>query len=208
VLLSPLLVGTAFVLVLPAELPDKTMLATLLLTARYRPLPVLVGVSGAFAVQCTIAVAFGSVLSLLPQRAAAAVVAVLFGIGAILLLREGFGASPGEDSSSNGNGTGTGTGNGTEETSTVRITGISFGVLFAAEWGDASQFAIAALTARFGAPLAVGIGAWLALVTVAGFAVLVGNRLAHRLPTRWIQRVAGLLFAAFALFAGYEAIML
>ncbi len=197
-LFSPLLV--AFVLVLPAELPDKTMLATLLLTARYRPWPVLVGVSGAFAVQCTIAVAFGSVLSLLPQRAVAAVVAVLFGIGAALLLWEGFGAPRGED--------GTGDGNGADETSPVRIAGISFGVLFAAEWGDASQFATAALTARFAAPLAVGIGAWLALVTVAAFAALVGNRCAHRLPTRWIQRVAGLVFAAFALFAGYEAIML
>jgi putative Ca2+/H+ antiporter (TMEM165/GDT1 family) len=96
VLFSPLLVGTAFVLVLPAELPDKTMLATLLLTARYRPWPVLVGVSGAFAVQVVIAVAFGSVLSLLPQQAVAAVVAVLFGIGAAILLREGFRATPGE----------------------------------------------------------------------------------------------------------------
>lgn len=199
-LFSPLLVGTAFVLVLPAELPDKTMLATLLLTARYRPWPVLVGVSGAFAVQCTIAVAFGSVLSLLPQRAVAAVVAVLFGIGAVLLLHEGFGASSESDE--------TGNGDGAEESSPVRIAGIAFGVLFAAEWGDASQFATAALTARFGAPLAVGVGAWLALVTVAGFAVLLGNRLAHRLPTRWIQCAAGFAFAAFALFAGYEAITL
>jgi putative Ca2+/H+ antiporter (TMEM165/GDT1 family) len=80
-------------------------------------------------------------------------------------------------------------------------------VLFAAEWGDASQFAVAALTARFGAPLAVGLGAWLALVAVAGFAALIGNRLTHRLPTRWIQRVAGLAFLAFAPFAGYEAVV-
>lgn len=198
-LFSPLLVVTAFVLVLPAELPDKTMLATLLLTTRYRPWPVLVGVTGAFAVQCIIAVAFGSVLSLLPQRAVAAVVAVLFGVGAVLLLREGFGAPRRAD--------GLRGGNGTEESSGVRIAGISFGVLFAAEWGDASQLATAALTARFGAPLAVGLGAWLALVAIAGFAVLVGNRLAHRLPTRWIQRVGGVVFAAFAVFAGYEAVM-
>ncbi|MPZ66589.1 MAG: UPF0016 domain-containing protein [Pseudonocardiaceae bacterium] len=175
------------------------MLATLLLTARYRPWPVLVGVSTAFAVQCIIAVAFGSVLSLLPPRPMAAAVAVLFGIGAVLLLREGFGAARGEDGPSGGNGA--------QETSAVRIAGISFGVLFAAEWGDASQFATAALTARFGAPLAVGIGAWLALVTIAAFAVAVGSGLAHRLPTRWIQRGAGVAFAAFALFAAYEAVM-
>lgn len=197
---SPLAVGTAFVLALPAELPDKTMLATLLLTSRYRPWPVLVGVSGAFAVQCAIAVAFGSVLSLLPQRAVAAVVAVLFVMGAVLLLSEGFGPSSASDETRDGDRA--------EESSPVRIAGVAFGVLFAAEWGDASQFATAALTARFGAPLAVGIGAWLALITVAGFAVLLGNRLAHRLPTRWLRHAAGFVFAAFALFAGYEVIML
>ena len=34
----------------------------------------------------------------------------------------------------------------------------SFGVLFAAEWGDASQLATAGLTARYSAPLPVGLG--------------------------------------------------
>ncbi len=200
-LFSPLLVGTAFVLMLPAELPDKTMVATLLLATRYRPWPVFVGVSSAFAVQCTIAVAFGSVLSLLPHRAVAAVVALLFGTGAALLLREGFGASENEHEPHSTNG------GGGEEPSTVRIAGISFGVLFAAEWGDASQLATAALTARFGVPLSVGLGAWLAAVVVSGLAVLAGSRLSHRLPSRWLQRVAGFVFAGFALFAAYEAVM-
>src|SRR5829696_6418361 len=81
----------AFGLVFPVELPDKTLVATVLLAGRYRPLPVFVGVCGAFAVQCVIAVAFGSVLTLLPPRTVASVVAVLFGIGAVVLLREGFG---------------------------------------------------------------------------------------------------------------------
>lgn len=197
-LLSPVFVATAFVLVLPAELPDKTMLATLLLTARYRPWPVLVGVSAAFAVQCVIAVAFGSVLSLLPDRVVAGAVALLFGIGAALLLREGWRGGTHDEGSE-------GTGNG--ETSAARIAGISFGVLFAAEWGDASQLATAALTARSGEPLSVAVGSWAALVVVAAIAVLVGRRIAHRLPTRWIQRVAGLVFAAFALVAGYEALL-
>jgi putative Ca2+/H+ antiporter (TMEM165/GDT1 family) len=49
--------------------------------------------------------------------------------------------------------------------------------------------------------LAVGLGAWLALVTVAGLAVLVGRKLAGRLPTHWIQRVAGVIFAVFGVIA-------
>ena len=90
-LISPALLGTVFLLVLPAELPDKTMVATLLLTTRYRPWPVLAGSAVAFAVQCVIAVAAGSVLTLLPDRAVAAAAALLFGIGSVLLLRDGFG---------------------------------------------------------------------------------------------------------------------
>jgi putative Ca2+/H+ antiporter (TMEM165/GDT1 family) len=176
-------------LVLPVELPDKTLLATLVLATRYRALPVLLGVSAAFAVQCAIAVSAGKVLTLLPERLVATIVAVLFGVGGWVLLRAG------EEEHD-------------EEAITDRqargpwsVAVTSFGVLFAAEWGDASQLATAGITARYGEPLAVGLGAWLALVAVAGLAVLVGRKLAGRLPTHWIQRVAGSIFAVFAVIA-------
>lgn len=194
--LSPLLI--AFALVLPAELPDKTMVATLLLAARYRRGPVLVGVSAAFAVQCVIAVAFGGVLTLLPDRLVAVVVCVMFAVGAVLLLRDGFGA--GEEPSM-------GVGEPTTAPPWWRVAALSFGVLFAAEWGDASQFAVAALTARYGEPLSVGLGGWLALVTVAVLAVVVGKGLAARLRTKWLQRIAGAVFAGFAVVAGAAAVL-
>ena len=49
--------GTAFALIVPLELPDKTFVATLVLSTRYRPLPVWLGVVAAFGVQCAVAVA-------------------------------------------------------------------------------------------------------------------------------------------------------
>jgi Ca2+/H+ antiporter, TMEM165/GDT1 family len=186
---------TAFAVVFVVELPDKTMVATLVLTTRYRALPVFVGVVAAFAVQSVVAVAFGSALTLLPDRVVSLVVGLLFAAGAFLLLREGFSSDSSVDSASG-------------EVAAVpfwRAALASFGVLFAAEWGDASQLATAGITARYGAPLAVGVGAWLALVAVAGLAVLVGRKLAGRLPTHWIQRVAGLLFAGFAVAALWQA---
>ncbi|MFN2495165.1 MAG: TMEM165/GDT1 family protein [Pseudonocardiaceae bacterium] len=189
--LSPLLF--AFALVLPAELPDKTMVATLVLSSRYRPGPVLLGVTAAFAAQCVLAVAFGSVLTLLPQRAVAAAACLLFAVGAVLLLREGFAAGDEE---------GTRVSARAEPTPWWRVAALSCGVLFAAEWGDASQLAIAALTARFGAPLSVGLGGWLALVAVATVAVLLGSRFAARLRTKWLPRIAGAVFAVFAVTAG------
>src|SRR4051812_37466565 len=76
---------TVFALIFPAELPDKTFIATLVLSTRYPPVPVFVGVAAAFVVQTTVAVAAGGLLSLLPERPVHAVTAVLFGAGALLI---------------------------------------------------------------------------------------------------------------------------
>ena len=53
--------------------------------------------------------------------------------------------------------------------------GASFLVLFAAEWGDLSQLLTISMVARYGHPLSVFIGAWAALLTVSGLAVLAGR---------------------------------
>jgi putative Ca2+/H+ antiporter (TMEM165/GDT1 family) len=79
--------ATVFVLLFPAELPDKTALASLILGSRYRPGFVFAGVA-AFALHVAFAVAVGSLLTLLPHRAVELVVAVLFLAGALLLLRD------------------------------------------------------------------------------------------------------------------------
>lgn len=188
----------AYGLVFPVELPDKTLVATVLLAGRYRPLPVFVGVCGAFAVQCVIAVAFGGVLTLLPPRVVAAVVAVLFAVGAVVLLREGFGRHDDDEVAAGRMAGGT-------AQSFPRIAATAFSVLFLAEFGDASQLATAALTARYGMPVSVWLGAWLALVSVAAIAVLVGKRVGDRLPRRLFQRVAGGVFTVFAVLAAAEA---
>ncbi|MEU6154754.1 TMEM165/GDT1 family protein [Actinosynnema sp. NPDC047251] len=188
---------TAFGVIFLAELPDKTMVATLVLTTRYRAWPVFVGVTVAFAVQCVVAATFGGVLTLLPDRLVAGIVALLFGVGAFLLLKESFAADD-EESAESGSG-------GAVTFRRAALT--SFGVLFAAEWGDASQLATAALSARYGAPVFVGVGAFLALVVVAGIAVLVGRKIAGRIPTHLIQRVSGAIFAVFAAVAAWQAIM-
>lgn len=195
---SLLVLLSAFVVVLAVELPDKTLVATLVLTTRYRALPVFVGVSVAFLVQCVIAVSFGSVLTLLPEQVVSGAVALLFGVGAVMLLREGFAKD--HDSEADA------ARSGPAEVSFRRAALTSFGVLFAAEWGDASQLATAGLTAHYGAPFAVGLGAWLALVVVGGVAVLIGRKIQARVRPQLVQRVAGTLFGVFALFAVYQTV--
>lgn len=190
--------AAAFGIVLLVELPDKTLVASLVLSTRYRPRPVLLGVSVAFAVQCLIAVVAGGLLHLLPTWALDGAVAVLFAVGAALLLREGFRDDPEHVQ--------------VEETKARqaapfgKIAVTSFGVIFAAEWGDASQLATAALAARWGQPVAVGIGAWLALTAVAAVAVVAGRVIIRRIPVRTVHRVAGFVFAVFAVVAVVTAV--
>lgn len=185
---------TAFVLVFPVELPDKTMMATLVLATRYRPLPVFVGVCAAFAVQCAIAVAAGSLLALLPARLVAAIVAVVFALGAVLLFRGAATAGAPEEIEPR------------EARGFRRIMLISFGVLFAAEWGDLSQLATASLAARFDDALSVFIGSFSALVAVSALAIGLGRVIVSRVSLPRVQRAAAVLFALFAVIAAVEAI--
>jgi putative Ca2+/H+ antiporter (TMEM165/GDT1 family) len=189
-------VATAFILVVPVELPDKTLFASLVLATRFPPVPVFVGVGLAFGLQVAIAVTAGSLLTLLPEALVSGVVAALFLIGAIVLWR----------SASSGAEDGGEAADAREGTSFVRAAAISFGVLFAAEWGDLSQLAIAGMAARYEAPLSVFLGGWAALLLVSGLAVFLGTKLADRLPVALIRRVAAGLFLVFALFALVETI--
>jgi putative Ca2+/H+ antiporter (TMEM165/GDT1 family) len=194
---------TAFVVVLPAELPDKTLVATLVLATRFRPLAVWVGVTAAFAVQCAIAVLAGGLLSLLPRTAVLLASATLFAVGAALMLRAGLAGRAGADAatvaSQEPTATRAGEAAAREPASFVRAAAASFVVLFAAEWGDLSQLITAGLAARYDAPLAVWAGALLALSTVAAVAVVAGRWLQARVR---LDRVRFLSAGLLALLAG------
>ena len=175
-----------FAVVFPAELPDKSLLASLVLGTRYRSLPVWLGASAAFAIHVVIAVAAGGLLRLLPSTVVEVVVTVLFALGAAVLLL-GTEDEPEDTDAPRG------------LTSFPRVFWTSFGVVFVGEWGDITQLATANLAARYDDPLSVGVGAALALSGAAGFVLLAGDRLLRRVPLLWVRRGAGVLLAVLAL---------
>jgi len=197
---SILVALTVFALILPAELPDKTMVATLVLATRFPPLPVWIGVTVGFAVQSAVAVAAGGLVSLLPGEVVHGVTAGMFALGAIILLREKDTDIVAEEREI------------AEELadeppvpSFRRAALTSFGVLFAAEWGDLSQVLTANFAAKYGDPAAVFLGAWLALALVAGIAVIFGRALIRVVPLVWVRRLAAGLFAVMATVTALEA---
>ena len=136
----PATFATAFATVFVAELPDKTMLATIVLSARFRrPLAVWIGAASALTTQMVIAAAAGRLLGLLPDRLVSAAVAVLFAVGAVLLWRSADEDPDVADATADA---------GADRRPWWRISATVFGVVFLAEWGDLTQLATASLASQ------------------------------------------------------------
>lgn len=163
-------IALAFAAIFVVELPDKTFLATLVLSTKYRGLYVWLGVGAAFAIQTGLAVALGGIATLLPQTLIQIVAGILFLGGAVLLLREARAHASAEETEEEFEGK-------TKDAHGLRQVGASFMVLFAAEWGDLSQLLTISLVARYHEPYAVFAGALGALLVVSGLAVLLGRTL-------------------------------
>jgi putative Ca2+/H+ antiporter (TMEM165/GDT1 family) len=206
--------ATTFLLILPAELPDKTFIATLVLASRFPHRPVWIGVSLAFLVQCVVAVVAGGLLSLLPARLVSGAAAVLFAFGAVLMLRGALSSrrearaelQAAEDEEAAVIDRRIGTADPTAPLSSLRVAATSFTVLFVAEWGDLSQLLTAAQAARTGEPFSVLVGAWLALVLVAAAAVALGGWLSRKVDLHRVRFVSAGVLAVLALIATIEAI--
>ena len=189
---------SAFVPLLLLELPDKTFIATLVLSSRFRPLAAGVGVGLAFGVQTTIAVTAGGLLSRLPEGLVAAAAAVLFTAGAVVLWRDSRSTEALDADGAPRHGT-------ERRTPFLRAVGTSFAVLFVAEWGDLSQLFTAGLAARSADPVSIFVGAWVALLLVAGLAATLGATLAHRLPLRAVRLTGAGVCVVLAVLSGLQA---
>lgn len=182
----------AFGVVFLAELPDKTMFATIVLTTRYRrPLAVVVGVTVAMAFHSVLAVAVGEGLRHLPRTPTQLAVAAVFIVGGALLLR---GATRDDNVRT------------AAAHSVWGVIGRTALIIGIAEFGDFTQLATVGIVADRGYPVAVAAGSLVAHIVVAVLAVLAGTWLQRRLPVSTVRRSAGVLFLVFGLVTAVSAI--
>ena len=184
--MSLVVVATAFLLILPVELPDKTFIATLVLATRYKPLPVWIGVSVAFLVQTVVAVTLGGLIGELPRMPVEIFAALMFMVGGLILIR-GAGKADVEEAE-------------TEHEFEAKakagihgwqVVGTSFLVLFMAEWGDLSQLLTAGLVVKYQDRVSVAVGAFLALATVSALGAVLGRTLLRWIKLATIRRIGG-----------------
>ena len=198
-MIDPLVVVLAFGAIFVVELPDKTFIATLVMSTKMRPLFVWIGVALAFFVQTAVAVGLGKAASFLPEQLVHVAAAVMFVIGAVILFREARSADQEEaeqedeyaakaDATAHG----------------FRVVVTSFLVLFAAEWGDLSQLLTISLVAKYDDPASVFIGAWGALLAVSGLAVIVGRLLLQRVRLSVLHYVGATVCVLMAVLTVWE----
>jgi len=185
---------TVFAIIFLLELPDKTALATLLLATRHRPLPIFLGSAAAFVIQSAVAVAAGSLLSLLPREPIRIGAGLLFLLMAAVIVRQNLKKEEVKEKGDIER----------EEQRHRRPFATAFLLVFVAEWGDLTQLATAALQARYRDALTVFTAATIALWAVAAIAVVLGNRLGAWIPQRPLQFAAAgvMVLAAIALITG------
>jgi Ca2+/H+ antiporter, TMEM165/GDT1 family len=184
--MDPVIAATTFTVIFLAELPDKTVLACIVLASRFRPAAVFCGAALAFAAQVGVAIAAGGLLSLLPRQAIEMAASVVFLGGAIFVWHQAKSAANDTTPSQ------------PDRKGPLRAAAVSFAVVFAAEFGDFTQILTVSLQARFHQPAAVAAGAVAGLWLAAALGMIGGRGLLKIIPMAWLHRGVAVLMMVLA----------
>jgi len=167
-------------LVALAEIGDKTQLLAFLLAARFRkPLPICLGILIATLVNHAGAGALGSWITALLSPGT---LRWVLGLGFVAMAIWTLVPDQIDDEVEGGKGLKLG------------VLGTTIVAFFLAEMGDKTQVATVALAARFDALVAVVAGTTLGMMIANVPAVLLGDRIAHKIPLRLVHGLAAMIF--------------
>ena len=200
-------VATTFGLIFVAELGDKTQLAVLAQTCKYRrPWAVFLGASLALTAVTALGAAGGQVLGrFIPPSLLQGIAALAFVVMGVLIGREAARTGteepvpedacplPGPD------GLGNPARSSLVSPHTWKAFGSTFGLLFVAEMGDKTQLAVLSLGGKRAASLPVFVGGALALTAVTALGAIGGQALSRFIPQRvllWVSAVAFVVMGA------------
>lgn len=193
------IIALTFATIFLVELPDKTFIAALVLSTKYRGLMVWIGVGLAFLIQTIIGVTAGHLATLLPETLIRSVALAIFLVGAFVLFRSAPSAEQEELEAEEEY-----AGRATEAKTGFKAIAASFLVLFAAEWGDLSQLLTVSLVAKYEQPFSVFVGAWGALLAVSGLAVVAGRILLRYMKLSLIHYIGATVCLVLAGVTLYE----
>ena len=168
-----------------AEMGDKTQLLALILAARFRrPVPIIVGILVATLANHAFAGAVGAWLT-----AAVSADVLRWILGASFIAMAGWMLIPDKIDAVE------------DEKPRFGVFGATVVAFFLAEMGDKTQIATVALAAKYASFYWVVLGTTLGMMIANVPAVLVGDRVAGKLPLKLIHGVAAVMFALLGVLA-------
>ena len=172
--------STAFIMVVLAEMGDKTQLLAMAFASKYPWKKVLLGIFFATVLNHFIAIAAGIYLNtLIPKHTVELVASIAFIIFGLWILKDD---ELGDEGKKN-------------RYSIFWTVAIAF---FLAEMGDKTQLATVALSAQIGSDLfAILIGTTLGMMVADGIGILLGTALHKYVPDKIIKRFASIVFVLF-----------
>jgi putative Ca2+/H+ antiporter (TMEM165/GDT1 family) len=179
--------SAAFLLVVLAEMGDKTQFVAMAFAAKYNPYKVLFAIFLGTVANFTIVIVIGQLLTeVVPIDVISLAASVSFiGFG-LWTLRE-------------------------EKAERENLKVSRFGVVvavaiafFVAEFGDKTQLATLSIAVQYQNSLSVLIGATLAMLVADGIGIIVGVVLCRRIPQRKFKWLSAVIFVMFGLIGIYE----
>jgi putative Ca2+/H+ antiporter (TMEM165/GDT1 family) len=161
------------------EFGDKTHIAVITLSMKNKPLEVIVGALGAFALVDGASVLVGGLIAdLIPEfwiNVISGGLFLLFGVLTLINKEDG------------------------EEVKEGGKSGLAsaFSLVTLMELGDKTQFASFVLAARYGSPVLVFLGIMLGAALITGSGVVIGKGLMRIVPERYLRYAAAALFLIF-----------
>lgn len=182
--------AASFVLVVLAEMGDKTQFLTISFAAKHNVYKVILGVFLAIVANFAITVAIGQFLTkIVPLdiiSLAASISFIIFGLWTVR----------GDKQTAK-----------KEKASRFGVVATVFIAFFIAEFGDKTQLATISLAAQYPSALAVFVGAVLAMLIADGVGIVVGVVFCKRIPERAFMWLSAIIFVVFGLVGMYEVLL-
>jgi putative Ca2+/H+ antiporter (TMEM165/GDT1 family) len=191
---------STFGIIFIAELGDKTQLAVMTQTCKYRcPMPVFFGASLALTLVTALGAAGGKIVGhFIPAEAIRAIAGMAFVVMGALMFREALGKDDPEDNACACE---------TDESAenswwNWKAFVSTLTLLFFAELGDKTQLAVLGLSGK-DHPLSVFVGGAAALISVTALGVIGGQQLCRLIPEKVLLRLSAGLFIIMGILIGW-----
>ena len=182
--------SAAFLLVVLAEMGDKTQFVAMTFATKYNPFKVLFAIFLGTIANFSIVIVISQLLTqIVPLDAISLVASIAF---------IGFGVWTVREEKAE---------NGKVKVSRFGVIATVGAAFFVAEFGDKTQLATLSLAVQYNSPVSILVGATVAMLVADGIGIIIGVIFCRRIPRHKLKWLSAVIFALFGLVGVYEVLL-